>query len=166
MSLDNLSNVFDNFERETFSVDKEHLDQIQDLSLLLKIKNLSSQLKNKKEINKKLNTLHFNLNLLKNKTAADEKSIKNIVDIFLHNEDSKIDNIIGELNDFKNKLDKIKQHHSKLLPKSLDNKIELEAKYNRHLENLHSIHKRQKNTLISTIRLFIKYTKKHIKNLK
>lgn len=166
MSLDNLSNVFDNFERETFSVDKEHLDQIQDLSLLLKIKNLSSQLKNKKEINKKLNTLHFNLNLLKNKTAADEKSIKNIVDIFLHNEDSKIDNIIGELNDFKNKLDKIKQHHSKLLPKSLDNKIKLEAKYNRHLENLHSIHKRQKNTLISTVRLFIKYTKKHIKNLK
>ncbi len=165
VDLENISNIFDNFEKETFSIDKGHLSQIEDLSLLLKIKNLSSGLKNKKEINKKLSSLHFNLNLLKNK-AADKKSIKDIVDIFLHNEDSKIDNIIIELNDFKNKLDKIKQHHSKLLPKGLDNKIELEAKYNSHLENLHSIHKRQKNALISMIRLFIKYTRKNLKAMR
>jgi len=163
--LENISNIFDNFEKETFSIDRGHLSQIEDLSLLLKIKNLSSELKSKKEINKKLSSLHFNLNLLKNKTA-DEKSIKNIVDVFLHNENSKIDSIIVELNDFKNKLDKIRYYHSILLPKGLDNKIELEDKYKKHLENLHSIHKRQKNALISTIRLFIKYTKKHIKNVK
>ena len=110
--------------------------------------------------------MHFNLNLLKNKTAADEKSIKSIVDVFLHNEDSKIDSIIKELNDFRSKINELEKHHSSLLPKGLDNKIELEGKYSRHLENLHSIHKRQKNALVSTIRLFIKYTKKHIKNVK
>ena len=59
----------------------------------------------------------------------------------------------------------IKKHHLILLPKSLDNKLEIEGKYAKHIEQLDSIHSRQKDALISTVKLFLKLTKKRMKNL-
>ena len=167
VDLDESSSVFENFEKETKVIDKDALSQIMDLSLLVKIRNLASEIRNKSKINEKLHSLHFNLNLLKNYPAANNaKSIKNAFNIFLHNDETKIDNIINELNDFKSKLHGAKKVYSKLLPKSLDNKIKIENKYDKHIERLHSIHKRQRNALISTVKLFLKLTKKQIKYLK
>ena len=164
-SLENLSGAFDSFEKEASIINIDHLKHMEDLSLLLKIKNLASQIKDKKRINKKLHTLHFNLNLLKNKTFTNDRPIKDIVDVFLHNDESKIDMVIDELNDFKTKLEDIKKHHSKLLPKGLDNKIEMESKYGKHIEKLQLIHQKQKSALVSTIKLFVKYAKRHIRNV-
>lgn len=164
IDLNKSSKVFDAFEKETTFIDKNTLKQIQDLSLLMKIRNLALQIKNKKQINDKLHSLHFNLNILKN--AAEIKSVKNAINLFLYNNETKIDTLINELNDFKGKIEEIKKHHSNLLPKSLDNKLEIEHKYNKHIEQLRSIHKRQKNVLISTIKLFLKLTKRCIKSLK
>ena len=160
------SNVFDNFEKETRVIDKETLGKIRALSSLIKLRSLASDLKNKKQINDKLHTLHFNLNLLKNAEINEIKPIKNIFNLFLHSNETKIDSIINELDDFKAKLDEIKKHHSNLSLKSLDNKLKVENKYSRHIEELCSTHKKQKHALASTIKLFLKMTKKHIKNLK
>ena len=160
------SSVFDNFEKETRVIDKETLGKIRALSSLIKLRSLASDLKNKKQINDKLHTLHFNLNLMKNAEINEIKPIKNILNLFLHSNETKIDGIINELDDFEAKLDEIKKNHSNLSLKSLDNKLKVENKYSRHIEELCSIHKKQKHALASAIKLFLKMTKKHIKNLK
>ena len=166
-NLNESSKVFDDFEKESMVVDKEVLKQIQDLSLLIKIRNLASEIKKKKQINDKLNSLHFNLNLLKNNLSINNtKSIKNTFHAFLHDDKTKVDVIINELNDFKAKLEEIKMHHLNLFSKSLDGKLEIENKYSKHIEQLHSMHKKQKDALVSAVKLFLKLTKKHIKNLK
>ena len=164
-NLNQSSKVFENFERESMSIGKDALQQMQDLSSLIRLRSLASEIKNKNKINDQLHALHSNLNILKNTSRSDASSIKNVIDIFLHRDDTKIDNIINEMNDFKAKLDEIKKHHSSLLPKSLDNKLNMENKYSKHIEQLHSIHKKQKNVLAATIKLFLKLTKNHIKNL-
>ena len=166
INLNDSSKVFDNFEKESMSIDKDAMQQIEDLSLLIKIRSLASKIKDKRNINDKLHSLHFNLNILKNSSLSNTSSIKNMLNIFLHNDDSKLDNVINELNDFKVKIDEVKKHYKNLLPKSLDNKLEIENKYNRHIEKLHSIHKKQKQALISTIKLFLRFSKKHVNNLK
>ena len=163
--LNNSSKVFDNLEKESMHIDKDALEQIEDFSLLLKIRKLSSEIKNKKTINDNLHTLHFSLNLLKNVDTGDIKQVKNIFNLFLYNNDTKIDNIVNELNDFKHKINQIKKHHENLLPKSLDNKLRLENKYDKHIKLLHSIHAKQKTAFISLVKLFLKFTKKHLKNL-
>ena len=162
-NLNASSKIFDNFEKESTHIDKDTLKQVQNLSSLMKIRSLASEIKNKKHINGKLHDFHFNLNLLNN--ASDIKALKNTINLFLCNDETKIDAIIDELNDFKTKLDEIKRHHKNLLPTSLDNKLNIESKYGRHIEKLHSIHKRQKDALISTVKLFLKLSKKQIKNL-
>ena len=167
VDLNEFSKVFDAFEKETMFIDKDTIKQIQDLSLLMKIRNLASEIKNKKQINDKLHSLHFNLNLLKNTLLENStETIKIAFNTFLYNNETKIDSIINELNDFKIKLGEINNHHKNLLPKSLDNKIEIENKYNKHIEKLYFIHEKQKNVLISIVKLFLKLTKKHIRNLK
>src|SRR3989338_1858010 len=163
--LNNSSKVFDNFEKESMHIDKDALEQIEDFNLLLKIRKLSSEMKGKKAINDKLDTLHFSLNILKNADSNDIKPLKNIMNLFLYNNDTKIETIIRELNDFKHKINEIKKHHENLLPKSLDNKLKIEGKYNKHIEKLHSMHKRQKNAFISITKLFLKLAKNHIKSL-
>ena len=167
MHLSESSKVFEDFERESTIVDKEVLAQIRDLGLLIKIKNLASEIKNKNQINEKLHSMHFNLNLLKNDlTTNNIGPIKNALNVFLYNDKTKIENIINEINDFKANLNKIKKYHASLLPKTLDNKLEIENKYSKHIEQLYSIHKRQKYAMISAVKLFLKLTNKHIKNLK
>lgn len=154
----NESTAFDDFEKESIKISKESLEQIEDLSLLLKIKGLASEIGKKKEINEKLHSLHFSLNLCKNNSSAKNK----LFDMFLQDKNTKIESMVHELNDFKSKLQEIKRHHSKLLPKSLDNKIEVEEKYGKHLEKLNSIHKKQKEVFISLTKLFLRITKRHI----
>mgnify|MGYP001586557881 CR=1 FL=1 len=158
-SLSDSSAAFDDFEKESIKINKDSLSQIEDLGLLLKIKSIASGISRKKAINDKLHSMHFSLNLGKNNSSA----MNALFDIFLRDNNTKIENIINELNDFKAKLSEIKKHHSKLLPKSLDNKLEIEDKYDRHLEKLHSIHKRQKSAFISLTKLFLKMAKNHIK---
>ena len=162
IDLNKSSNVFENFEEESRAVDKDVLSQVKDLSSLIKIKNLASEIKDKKQISEKLHSLHFNLNLLSNSQSHDASSIKNILDVFLKNQDARIDVIINELNDFKTKLEEIKKLHSSLLSKGLDNRIKIEAKYNKHIEGLQSMHKRQKDTFMSAVNLFLKMAKNHI----
>ena len=164
MQLSDSSKIFEEFEKESMVVNKDVLNQIQDLSSLIKIKKLASEIKNKNQINEKLHSFHFNLNILKN--ASNFSSVKNVLNVFLYDNKTKIDGIINDLNDFKTNLDQIKKCHSNLLSKALDNKLEIEDKYNKYIEQLYLMHKKQKNALISTIKLFLKLAKKHIKNLK
>ena len=157
ISLSRSSKVFENFEREHMVIGREVLHEMQDLSSLGKMRTLAAEISSKKKINEKLRVLHS--------TLAKEP-MNAVLHAFLNNEETKIDGIIYELNDFKAKLDEIKKHHSTLLPKSLDNKLKLENKYGRHIEQLHSIHKKQKKALAETIKLFLKLAKKHIRKFK
>ena len=157
-SLNGSSAAFDDFENESIKIDKKSLEQIEDLSLLLKIKSLASDIRKKKEINEKLHSLHFSLNLGKNNAS----SMNAVFGIFLRNSNTKIDSMVHELNDFRVKLKEIKKLHSRLLPKSLDNKLEIEDKYGKHLKRLHSIHKKQKEVFVSLTKLFLKMAKNHI----
>lgn len=158
-SLSESAAAFDNFEKESIKIDKESLGQIGELGLLLKIKSLASDIRKKKEISEKLHSLHFSLNLGKNNISA----MDGVFDMFLRSNNTKIGSMVHELNDFKAKLGEIKKHHSRLLPKSLDNQLEIEDKYDKHLEKLHSVHKRQKAAFISLTRLFLKMAKDHLK---
>ena len=161
-ALNEFSSAFDDFEKESIKIGKGSLDQIEDLGLLLKIKSLASVIRGKKEINDKLHSLHFSLNLGKSNDSA----MGNIFEMFLRHDDTKIDSMVHELNDFKGKLKEIKTHHSSLLPKSLDNKLEIEDKNEKHLKKLHSIHKKQKKAFISLTKLFLKMAKNHLKSEK
>jgi len=163
LDLSKSSHIFDSFEKEAMHVSKEHIEQIDDLGLLMRMRNLASQINHKKRINDKLHTLHFNLNILKN--AADVSAVKAALNVFLYSDETNISSMVGELNDFKAKLEEFKTYHSRLLPKGLDIKIEMEEKYKNHIEKLHSVHQRQKNAFISLTRLFLKMTKSHMKNL-
>ena len=166
LDLSESSKTFNEFEKESMSIGKDLLEQVTGLGHLVKIRKLSSELGNKREINEKLHTLHFNLILMKNAFAANDiNSLKKAAGVFLHRKDSNIDNVINELNDFKSKLDQLKIHRSNLLKNSLENKIGLGNKYARHMEKQHSIHERQKCALISTVRLFVKLTREHICSL-
>ena len=165
-NLNENSKAFDNFEKNSGIIDKETLSQIQDLSILIKIRSLASEITNKKEIANKLHSLHFDINALKNASiTSDFLSIRNMLNLFLHDNGAKIGSIIYELNDFKAKLDKLNNYYSILLPKSLDNKLKIEGKYAKHVKQLYSIHKRQKSALVSAIKLFLEFSKRHIKYL-
>ena len=61
--LDGSTAVFDDFENESIKKGKYSLEQIGDLSLLLKIKSIASEIRKKKKINEKMHSLHFSLNL-------------------------------------------------------------------------------------------------------
>lgn len=164
--LSGASGAFESFEREYASIDKDSLEQIKDLSLLMKVKALASEIRNKRQINDKLHSLHFNLNILKNSsTASGASPVKNALNAFLYDKDTKIGTIVDELNHFKSQLEELKKHHSSLLPKGLDNDVKIETKYNKHIERLHCIHKKQRNVLVSAAKLFLKLAKEHIKNL-
>ena len=167
MDLSESSGVFEDFEKSSMLIGKGMLSRVHNLGSLIKIRNLASEIKNKSVINEKLRSLHFSLNILKAASFTNNASeIKNAINAFLYNNETKIDSIINEVNDFKIRLDKIKWHHSNLSQKSLDNKLETEGKYGKHIEQLHLIHKKQKDILVSIMTLFLKFTKIHIKNLK
>ncbi|MBI2657562.1 hypothetical protein HYX08_02595 [Candidatus Woesearchaeota archaeon] len=152
------SKAFENFERESATVEKTSLEQIKDFGMLLRARSLASAICGKKGITDKLHSMHFSLNMLKSGSA------KEALDAFLYSK-TKISNIIDELNDFKAKLEEIERCHSKMLPDGLDSRLHAE-KYSARVETLRSMHKRQKNALISAVKLFIKMSKKHIKSQK
>ena len=165
--LEKSSDAFDNFENASRSISRDELKNAADLSALMEMRKLASQIKEKKMINGKLSHLHSHLRLLNGTpTLNDISPLKSTIDAFLHNDNSKIDLIIDELNDFKKKLSQIDRHHLTLMPKSLEGKIGPQNRYQSHIESLHSIHNMQKNVFMSTLRLFIKMTKENIGHLK
>ncbi|MBI3034968.1 hypothetical protein HYY71_01470 [Candidatus Woesearchaeota archaeon] len=163
MKLNEASAAFENFERESTIIGKELVRDAQDLSLLVKIRNLALQIKNKKRINDNLHSLHFNLNIIKN--SGDERAIKSALGAFLNNNDTCVNSMIYELNDFKAKLEDVQNYHSILLPQSLDNRLRTDEKYKRHIERLNAIHKKQKDAFASTVMLFLKFARKRMKSL-
>ena len=147
---------------EAAPIDRRALEQISDFGALIRLRRIASEITNKKAINDKLHTMHFSLNLLKNSA---EGSLKNAFAVFLYNDGTKISSMIDELNDFKSKLDRLEYYHSRLLPKGLDNMLEMEKRRKR-MRELHSIRSRQKNALISAAKLFLKLAKNSIKSQK
>ena len=165
--LEKSSAAFDNFENASRNIGKDELKQVEDLSALMEMRKLASQIKQKKEITGKLSHLHSHLKLLnETPTLNDISPLKSTIDAFLHSNNSKIGIIIDELNDFKRKLSQIDRHHLTLMPKSLEGRIGPQNRYQSHIESLHSIHNMQKNVFMSTLRLFIKMTKDSINQMK
>lgn len=159
VSLSGCSGVFSDFEKSMSVIGKDALEQVNDFSLLIKMKSLASEISKKSSISDRLHSIHFNLNLLKNSSSNDNSQIRKAFSAL------GISSLAEELNDFKSKLNGMEKFHSQLLPKGLDNKLEME-RHRKHLDNLHSIHKRQKDALISAVKLFVKMAKKHIKSQK
>ena len=50
LKLNETSKVFDDFEKESMSFDKDALKQVEDLSLLIKIRNLASEIRERKRL--------------------------------------------------------------------------------------------------------------------
>ena len=102
MDLSESSGVFEDFEKSSMLIGKGMLSRVHNLGSLIKIRNLASEIKNKSVINEKLRSLHFNLNILKAASFTNNASeIKNAINAFLYNNETKIDSIINEVNDFK-----------------------------------------------------------------
>lgn len=171
--LDNLkeiNEIVDNFQKFSDLHDKKFLKQVYHQDIPFRITLMNSHLKEKNEINERLRELSYNLSVLRSSivTKDKEKTLKTI-NKFLKSDYSGVSVITDELNEFKEKINNLDEHYKLLMnyvPKTLDHKITTEAKYKEHINKLHSIHEKQKEIFVNTVRLFLKISKKGLKNLK
>ena len=173
--LDNLEEIdetIDNFEKNSIFHSEYFLKKAKNEHLALKIKLLNSELKEKNEINERLQSLGYNLGLLRTLLIVkDDKVFKKIKESFLTNDYSGIPVIIKELNDFKNKINESESSYKNLINEkysSIDFKVRHEHELEGHLKNLHEIHKKQKRLLVSMGLMFTSLLKRisKRKNLK
>jgi len=162
--------IVDNFQRFSELHDKEFLKQVYPQDIPFKITLMNSHLKEKNEISERLRSLFFDLSVLRSSivTKDKEKALK-IIKNFLKNDYSGVSAITSELNDFKEKINALDEHYRLLMhymPKTLDYKIKTEAKYNEHVNKLHSVHKKQKEIFVDIVRLFLKLSKSSLKSLR
>lgn len=169
-NLKEINHIVDNFQKFSDLHDKEFLKQVYHQDIPFKITLINSHLKEKNEINERLRELYFDLSVLRSSilTKDKEKTLKTI-NKFLKSDYSGVSIITDELNEFKEKINNLDEHYKLLInyvPKTLDHKITTEAKYKEHIDKLHSVHQKQKDIFMDTVRLFLKISKKGLKNLK
>ena len=158
--LEEINESIDNFERNSFFHNEFFLENSQNKHLALKIKMLNAELKEKDEINERLQGLGHNLGLLRTLLVVkDDKMFSNIKESFLVNGHSSIPAIIEELNDFKDKVTDLKNTYKALINErysSIDFKVRHEDYLENHLKNLGKVHKKQKQLLVSMTMIFSK----------
>lgn len=150
------STAFEDFEKEASVISKDALGQVSDFGALIRMKALASEISKKSAINNKLHSVHFGISMLKNSDSKDCSQIIKALSEF------NLSGLIWELNDFRAKLGELEKLHSRLMPKSLDSRLDTASRKN-HLEKLSSIHNRQKKVLVAAAGLFIKIVKGKIK---
>jgi len=166
-NLEEIDGLIDNFEKNSIFHSEFFLKKAKNQNLALKIKILNSELKEKNEINERLQSLGYNLGLLRTLLIVkDDKVFKKIKESFLINDYSSIPVIIKELNGFKDKINEAESSYKNLINEkysSIDFKVRHEHELEEHLKNLHEIHKKQKQLLISMGLMFAKLVKDILK---
>ncbi len=126
---------------------------------------LISEIKDKKEITEMLNSLGYNVGLLRASILRQdkEKIAKDIAKIMKNNYYG-INSIINELNSLKNKLYQLESLQINLLDSelSLDVKAIMEQEFRKKHKKLDEIHIKQKNILLNLSSIFLKLTKKSV----
>ena len=166
-NLEEIDGLIDNFEKNSIFHSEFFLKKAKNQNLALKIKILNSELKEKNEINERLQSLGYNLGLLRTLLIVkDDKVFKKIKESFLTNDYSSIPVIIKELNDSKEKIDELENDYKALINQgyaSIDFKVRHEHELDEHLKSLNNIHKKQKQLLISMGLMFAKLVKDILK---
>lgn len=171
--LDNIkeiNEIIDNFQKFSELHDERFLKQVYIQDIPINISLINSHLKEKNEISERLRELCFNLAVLRSSTLTKnkEKTLKTIHK-FLKNDYSGVSVITSELNDFKEKISSLESHYKLLMdyvPKTLDHRITTEYKCRKHINKLHSIHKKQKELFVSIAGLFVKHSISSLKRLR
>ena len=163
-SLGKNDHAFDNLEKHSSKIGKDHFHNLEEFASLIKIKNLASEISSKKSITSRLLELNSSVDILSRK-KIDSNSLKAAIYSVFHDKENGVHLIIDELNSFKLKLNELEKHHSKIY-KSLDDKASAHGLSKDHIEHLHSMHASQKKALKGIVSKFIGSSKKHIGKLK
>ena len=171
--LDNIkeiNEIIDNFQKFSELHDERFLKQVYNQDIPLNISLTNSHLKEKNEISERLRELSFDLAVLRSSTLTKnkEKTLKTI-NKFLKSDYSGVSVIASELNDFKERISSLESHYKLLMnyiPKTLDHRLTTEYKCKKHINKLHSIHKKQKKLFISIAGLFVKHSISSLKSLR
>ena len=166
-SLEEINELIENFEKNSIFHSNVFLKRAKNQHLAVKIKILNSELKEKNEINERLQSLGYNLGLLRMlQVVKDDKAFKKIKESFLTNDYSSIPVIIKELNNSKEKIDELENDYKALINQgyaSIDFKVRHEHELDEHLKSLNNIHKKQKQLLKSMAIMFVKLSKNILK---
>jgi len=167
MDLENIKEAVSSFEGFFFN-NTEFFSDRKNADLLLKIKLLNSEIKDKQEIHDKLDILCYHLGLLKTtKISKDYKSTKLCINHFTKNEFTKVEKVMEDVKNFGDKIKNLKNHYNSLLsqnPLTLDFKIHLEPEYKKHISFLEQINQKQKEILIHIGKNFVSATKELMKD--
>ena len=163
-SLEKNNIAFENLQKHSSKIGKDHLHNLEEFASLVKIKNLASEISSKKSITSRLLELNSSVDLL-SKRNIDSDSLKAAIYSVFHDKENGVHFIIDELNSFKSKLNELENHHSKIY-KSLDDKTTVHGLSKEHIEHLHSVHASQKKALKGIIANFISVSRKNIVRLK
>ena len=129
---------------------------------------LNSELKDKKEVKDKLEILCYHLGLLRTiSLTKDYSPVKRIINQFIKNEYTNISVIIDDIKNLNKSIDNLNNSYSSLvdkLPKSMDLKLCDEFNYQKHIEKLKKINEKHKQLLFDISYLFIKLTRKLLKD--
>lgn len=135
---------------------------------LLKIKLLSSKIRERQEINEKLKILLYHLSLLKStQLTKDYNAAKRSIHQFTTNDFTKISTVLRDINNFKSNIEELDKHYKELLsnyPLTLDYKLNIEFNYKNTLNNLFNINKKQKQITSALGKSFVKTAKELIKD--
>lgn len=169
-NLDEINELIDNFERNSFFHSKYFLKKATNQHLAMKLKLLNSELREKNEIFEKLHSLAYNLGLLRTVLfVKDENIFKNIKKSFLTNEYSSINVILKDLNNFKEKIIELETNYKALINEnysSVDFKVRHEHDLEEHFKKLNGIYEKQKLLLLSMGKMFVNSMDKILKNKK
>lgn len=165
-----INEIVDNFQEFSELHDKEFLKQVYPQDIPFKLALMNSRIKEKNEISERLRGLSYNLSVLRSSILTkDHKNTLKIINDFLKNDYSGVSAITDELNDFKEKINRLDSYYNILMnqmPKTLDHKLTTEQKQKGYINKLHSLHQKQKKIFINTSKLFTELSKNSIKIMK
>jgi len=151
--------LFEELDRGSFFGDNSH-NISNDFFIESRI--LVSEIKDKKEINERLSSLCYHINLLRAEILRRDKvKTANLISKIMNNEYNGISTIIEELDILKNKINGLEQVHSKILQSglSIDVKALIEQNFKVKQRDLDKLHSKQKNILINLSNIFLRLTK-------
>ena len=134
----------------------------------MRIKMINSRLKELNEIADKLDSFCHNLNSLNvSLFTKDFKTTRRLMEKVISGDYSSISLIMDDLKDFNSLVMELENSYNKILDKTtpdLEFKLNEEEKLRSHFEQLKSIHRTQKETMVSLTKLFTKTSKKILRD--
>lgn len=147
--------VFEELEKNNLFTQENSMRINNDI--LSQTSSIISEIKEKRDINHRLNSLSYTVGWLKSAISVKDKDItQKAIESVLKNKYSSIGSIVNELNSLKGGIDKLENIHSELLKSglSLDVKTLMEQEFLQKHKKLDELHSKQKNILLSLSGIF------------